>query len=197
MAKVLIAYVTKSGSTGEVAEAIGEELERHGERVDVRHTRDVKDISTYGAVILGGPMIMGWHAEALKFLGRHQGALSRIPVAYFITSLALTKTAEQSLGATSLYVDPSHGEAPKVEGKLSFKEKFTTASGYLGAALRKAPQVKPVSAGFFAGKLDYSKLGFFPRLFVRVFIGAQEGDYRNWDAIRTWAANLRPALLEA
>ena len=197
MAKVLIAYVTKSGSTGEVAKAIGEELERHGEKVDVRQAQSVEDISAYDAAILGGPLIMGWHAEALKFVKRHQGALSRIPVAYFVTSLALTKTSEQRVGMTSLYVDPSHGEAPKVEGKLSFKEKHTTASGYLGAALKKAPQVKPVSAGFFAGKLDYTKLGVFRKLFVKVFIGVQEGDNRNWDAIRTWASSLRPALLGA
>jgi menaquinone-dependent protoporphyrinogen oxidase len=197
MAKVLIAYVTKSGSTGEVAKAIGEELERHGEKVDVRQAQGVEDISAYDAVILGGPLIMGWHAEALKFVRRHQGALSRVPVAYFVTSLSLTKTAEQRVGTTSLYVDPSYGEAPKVEGKLSFKEKYTTASGYLEAALKKAPQVKPVGAGFFGGKLDYSKLGFLPKLFVKVFIGAQEGDHRNWDAIHTWANNLRPALLGA
>ena len=26
---------------------------------------------------------------------------------------------------------------------------------------------------------------------------AQQGDFRNWPAIRDWAANLRPALLAA
>ena len=36
MGQVLVAYTTKSGSTGEVAQAIGEELQRNGVLVDVR-----------------------------------------------------------------------------------------------------------------------------------------------------------------
>jgi menaquinone-dependent protoporphyrinogen IX oxidase len=55
----------------------------------------------------------------------------------------------------------------------------------------------PVSAAFFAGKLDCSKLDFLSRLFVQVIIGAQSGDYRNWDAIRAWAAGLHSTLVKA
>ena len=60
--------------------------------------------------------------------------------------------------------------------------------------LDKAPQVKPVSAAFFAGKLDYSRLDLLSRLFVQIIIGARPGDYRNWDAIRAWAASVRQML---
>jgi menaquinone-dependent protoporphyrinogen IX oxidase len=65
---------------------------------------------------------------------------------------------------------------------------------YLAPPLRKAPQVKPVSVGFFAGKLDYGKLNLLARLFVRFVVGGQPGDYRNWDGIRGWATELRQML---
>ena len=57
-----------------------------------------------------------------------------------------------------------------------------------------APQVKPVGVGFFGGKLDYGSLNIFHMLFVMLIIQARPGDFRNWEAIRAWAASLRPAL---
>ena len=44
-------------------------------------------------------------------------------------------------------------------------------------------------------QLDAARLDFLSRLFVQVVIGARSGDYRNWEAIRAWAASLRPALI--
>jgi menaquinone-dependent protoporphyrinogen IX oxidase len=44
--------------------------------------------------------------------------------------------------------------------------------------------------GFFAGKLDYSRLNLLQMLFVMLIIQAQPGDRRNWPAIKAWAAKL-------
>lgn len=195
--KVLVAYTTNAGSTGEVAEAIGETLGEDGAQVDVRRIKDVGDISAYDAVLVGGPMIMGWHKEAVKFLEKHQPALSQMPVAYFLTALNLTKTTEKTPGTVSIYQDPALAKPPKNENKLSFRERYATVANYLEPVLKKAPLVKPVSTGFFAGKLDYSKLNIFHKLFVKVIMRGQAGDCRNWEAIRDWAASLRPALLGA
>jgi menaquinone-dependent protoporphyrinogen IX oxidase len=54
---------------------------------------------------------------------------------------------------------------------------------------------KLIDGGFFAGKIDYSRLKLLPRLFVRFIIRAKEGDYRNWQAIRAWAENIRQDLV--
>ncbi|MBN1217887.1 MAG: hypothetical protein JXM69_03075, partial [Anaerolineae bacterium] len=148
-------------------------------------------------VIVGGPMIMGWHRGAMAFVEQHAETLSRIPVAYFFTSLNLTRTDEETIGSTALYLDPSHGTTPKVAGKLSFKEKYTLPASYLNPVLEKAPQVKPLSAAFLAGKLDYSKLAPFGWLFVRIIIRGKEGDFRNWEAIRSWAASLGQVLTKS
>jgi len=196
MKSILIAYATKSGSTGEVAEAIGKELSQNGAQVDVRPISTVRDLCAYGAVIVGGPMIMGWHREAVQFLERNQAALSHIPVACFLTALSLTET-QARFDSIPVYKDPSLAKPPQNAAKLSFKEKYATVASYLQPVLERAPQVKPVSAAFFAGKLDCSKLDLLSRLFVQVIIGAQPGDYRNWGAIRAWAASLRPTLVKA
>jgi menaquinone-dependent protoporphyrinogen IX oxidase len=195
--KILIAYTTNAGSTQEVAETIGETLGQDGVQVDVRQIRDVGEISAYGAVLVGGPIIMGLHKPMLKFLQKHQRDLSQVPVAYFCTAMRLTKTAETNHGTVSVYQDPALARAPANESNLSFKEKHATVTSYLGPALKKVPLVRPISAGFFAGKLDYGTLNLFQMLFVMLIIGAQPGDLRNWEAIRDWASSLRPALLGA
>ncbi|UCC65378.1 MAG: hypothetical protein JSV36_10180, partial [Anaerolineae bacterium] len=151
MKAVLVAYATKSGSTAGVAQAIGQELAGDEVHVDVHPIREVDDLSSYDAVIVGGPMIMGWHREAVNFVVRHQQALSRVPVAYFLTALSLTLTTDGTLNGVHVYQDPSLAKSPKNQAKLSFKERYATVSSYLQPALNKAPQVRPVSAAFFNG----------------------------------------------
>jgi menaquinone-dependent protoporphyrinogen IX oxidase len=164
--KILVAYATVSGSTTEVAEAIGETLGQEGTQVDVRPIKDVDDISDYEAVVVGGPMIMGWHRDAKRFLKKYQGALSQMPVAYFMTALNLTRISQESVNEVPIYCDSRLPRAPQNPDKLSFKENYATPSRYLDPVLKKAPKVKPVSVGFFGGKLDYSRLNILHMLFV-------------------------------
>ena len=93
-----------------------------------------------------------------------------------------------------MYLDPTLVKSPKREGRLDFKESYTLAENYLKPILKAAPEVKPVSVGFFGGKLELFKLKLFQMLFVMVIIGAQPGDLRNWPAIREWSGGLRESL---
>jgi menaquinone-dependent protoporphyrinogen oxidase len=45
----------------------------------------------------------------------------------------------------------------------------------------------------FAGKLDQSQLGFGDKLIVKVF-RAPEGDFRDWEAICSWADEIASSL---
>ena len=192
---VLVAYTTNSGSTEEVAQAVGAELEKMGAAVEVRRLEDVAGVEAYDAVIIGAPMILGWHRAARRFVKKHQQALSRVPVAYFFTAMSLTQTGETNVEGIPITVDPRLAKPPVNPGRLSFRERYATASNYLRPVLKAASLVKPVSVGCFGGKLELYRLKLLWMLFVMLIIQAQPGDLRDWPVIRGWAANLRTGLL--
>ena len=194
MKKVLIAYASMAGSTAEIAEAVGRAMKQSGIEIDVRPIADVRNVESYDAVIVGAPMIVGWHREALSFVQTHQSTLSQVPVAYFITCVELTRTEADHVGTVPIYLDPELGHSPVNVDRLSVKEQRALPEGYLHAPLQNAPQIAPVSVGFFGGKIDFSKLKLLPRLFVKFIIRAEEGDWRNWDAITTWSEGLNQML---
>lgn len=187
---VLITYTTNAGSTREVAEAIASELGKNSLVIDVRHMGEVQNLTPYGAVVIGGPMILGWHREAVKFVKKQQQALSQVPVAYFFTAMSLMRTRETHVNGVPIYIDPGLGRCPQKSDRRSFRERYATVENYLGPVLKKAPQIRPVSAAFFAGKMDYRRLKLPQILFVKLIVGAPPGDRRNWDAIREWAGCL-------
>jgi menaquinone-dependent protoporphyrinogen oxidase len=189
--KILITYTTNAGSTREVAEAVANGLRTDGMVTEVRPIEEVQDLGSYQAVVVGGPMILGWHRRAVNFLKKHQQALRQVPVAYFFTALSLTRTWDTHLNGVPIYLDPGLGKCPQKAKRRSFRERYATVERYLGPVLKQTPEIRPVSAAFFAGKMDYSRLSLLQRLFARFIVGAQPGDRRNWDAMREWATGLR------
>jgi menaquinone-dependent protoporphyrinogen oxidase len=85
--RILVVYATKAGSTGEVAEAIGQVLCGGGAAVDVRSIEDVGDVSDYSGVVVGSAIRIGrWLPEAVKFVEANAATLATMPVAYFQVS---------------------------------------------------------------------------------------------------------------
>jgi menaquinone-dependent protoporphyrinogen oxidase len=191
---ILVAYTTNSGSTEDVARAVGEELAKDGAQVDVCRLEEVTEIGAYQAVVIGAPMILGWHRAAVGFVHKHRAALGRVPVAYFCTAMALTQRGEERIGGVPVCIDGGLAKPPKTAGKLSLKERYATPANYLKPMLTAAPAVKPLSVGFFGGKLELFRLNLLQMLFVAVVVGAQPGDLRNWPVIAEWAAGLRATL---
>jgi menaquinone-dependent protoporphyrinogen oxidase len=192
--KILVAYATNSGSTAEVAEAIRDELSSQGAGVDLRQVSEVASLDGYSAVVLGAPMIAGWHRDALRFLRRNQTSLSKMPVAYFITCVNLTQTDDSLVDGVPVYVDRELPKAPRNPGRLSLRENYATPRNYVRPALKVAPFVRPVSVGIFGGKLELFRLKFFQMVFAALVAGGKVGDFRHWDEIRGWAAELRSSL---
>ncbi len=194
MKRILVAYATMVGSTVEVAQAVGEEIARSGLQVDVLPLGEVKSLEAYDGVVLGGPMIMGWHRAALGFLRKHRGAFQRIPLAVFVMCMSLTQTGETSVGGVPVYVDEKLPKPPEQEGRLNFRERYARLANYVRPILMATRPVKPVNVGLFGGRLEYGRLKWWAVLFVMLIIQAQAGDRRNWTAIRSWAAGLPAAL---
>ncbi len=90
MKKILIAYVSETGSTKEVAEEIGRVISEDGFQTDVQPVSSVLSADPYDGVIVGAPVKgMRWLPEALQFIEAHKTRLSSIPTAYFLLSVAL------------------------------------------------------------------------------------------------------------
>lgn len=195
MRPVLVAFSTNAGSTEAVATAVAEELSEGGAPVDVRRIRDVRELHPYRAVIVGAPIIFSeWHPEAVRFLTRQQSAMQHMPVAFFMTALHLVQAGAAAV-PVPVYCDQALAKPPKRVGRLSFTERYSTVERYLGPVLSTAPLVTPVSVAFFGGQMDHRKLTLGKRLFAQLFI-RKPGDFRNWQAIRAWAAEMRRVLTQ-
>ncbi len=171
--QVLVAYATRYGSTGQVAETVAASLRERGLEVDVRVAQDVHDLEGYRAVVLGAPFYIGkMLKEAHSFLAEHREALATRPVAVF--ALGPLRPGEQEL---------------------------TEARKQLAPELAKAPWLAPVAVEMFGGRYDPAKLRFLDKL-VSVLPGTPlkgqpASDVRDWAAIRTWGADLAAKLQPA
>ncbi len=155
--RVLIAYASKAGSTGEVAQAMAKTLTAQGHAVDVHLVKTVKDLSPYSAVIVGSAIRTGqWLPEAVNFVRDHQATLQQLSTAFFTVCLTLHEDTEENRRKVAAYTDPVRAI------------------------------LQPNHEAFFAGKMDYSRLSLFDRLMANM-VKAPEGDWRNWDEIRSWA----------
>jgi menaquinone-dependent protoporphyrinogen oxidase len=193
--KILVTYFTHSGTTRDVADAIAEEIVKTGVEVEVIPCAEIKQISGYSAVVLGAPMIMGWHRSAFKFLRQHKAELAQTPLAIFVTAMSLTNTARPDPNKINIHIDEKLAAAPRNPRFLSFKENYTSIKNYTRPIVKAAPD-SLVSIGLFGGRLDYYRLKWFEALFVMLIIGAKPGEKRNWPDIRAWAAGLPSTLLK-
>jgi menaquinone-dependent protoporphyrinogen oxidase len=165
---ILIAYASKYGSTKEVAEYIGQVLQEAGGKVEVRNVNDIKDISAYQSVIVGSATRMDkLLPDAVKFANKHARALSEKTTAYFVLCVTMKQDTQENRSKAQGFLEPL-------------------------CQIRE-----PISIGLFAGKIDYNQLGFFWKtLASKDETGMmEEGDFRNWEQIQTWASEIAPSLL--
>jgi menaquinone-dependent protoporphyrinogen oxidase len=167
--KILIAYATRYGSTGEVAQAVGKVLQEAGAEVDVLNIQDIKDITPYQGVIIGSAARLGkLYASAIKFVNKHAKDLVGIPTAYFYVGTIMNQDTLENRKKAGEVLEP----------------------------LRRAKE--PISIGFFGGKVDPTKLEPFWR-FIVSFVKEGEmapGDHRDWNAVNAWAKSLIPILIK-
>ena len=168
--RILVTYASRAGSTAEVAQAIGRTLTDGGAVVDVMPMQDVTDLSAYRAVVTGSA-IRGskWLPEAVDFIQEHRSTLTQKRFAMFTVCITMA---------------------------MKNAEKYRTGVMDWVAPVRAL--VKPLSEGLFAGMLDFSKLPFnWDTLMLRLTVALgifPRGDHRDWNAIRSWAENLKPLL---
>jgi len=164
--KILVTYATKHGATTEIAEKIGDVLRRAGHPVDVMPVKRVNDLEPYKAVVLGSGVYIGqWRKEAAAFLKSNEKALTERLVWFF------------SSGPTG------EGDPVKLMKGWSFPKSL----------LPVADRVHAQGIVVFHGDLDEKKLSAFEKWAIKK-VKAPLGDFRDWDTIAAWAAEIAEAL---
>ncbi|MDG6257564.1 MAG: flavodoxin domain-containing protein [Methanomicrobiaceae archaeon] len=160
--KILVAYASRYGSTGEIAEEIAEVLRDVGVDVSVSNVLETENLTGYGGVVIGSPIYMGkWLPEAVDFVKNFQDDLRRVPVAVFAVGFSMKEATEEN----------------RESGRAAI------------SVIR--PYVHPFDVGIFAGKLTYDDLSGADAEIIKM-AGVMEGDFRDWDEIAAWAGDLEP-----
>ncbi|MEJ2750942.1 MAG: flavodoxin domain-containing protein, partial [Anaerolineae bacterium] len=114
--KILVAFASGSGSTAEVARAIGDVLAESGVPVDVTAVQTVNSVADYSAIVLGSSIRLGrWLPEAVEFLERFKDEMQDKPVAYFTTCLTMVNDTEENRRTVLAYLEPVRQLAPAIE----------------------------------------------------------------------------------
>jgi menaquinone-dependent protoporphyrinogen oxidase len=192
--RALLVYATRHGSTKEVADAVAEELRSAFAEVEVSEARSAPSPAGYDAVVLGGPMIMGWHKDAQRYLRRNKSQLAAVPFALFVTAASLTEDGVDALQGMPMAKDPWLVKKPRNADRLSRKERYALPRHYVGDILKVCAPARPRTVALFAGSLDLTTMRLFEKLFVLLVIGATPGDGRHFDFIRQWARDAAEEL---
>lgn len=170
--RVLIAYITRSGSTEDVAEAMGMTLEEAGVRTDVKPMADVESISEETSLLLGTALYIGhFPREFHSFAVRFKRELSDLRPWIFV------------LGPTDK--DPKH---------------FSLAEDQARREFAKYPWLHPADVRVLGGKFDPNHLKLpFPFSLVMKLPGnpmrkLPPSDIRDWEWIRGWASEIAERL---
>jgi menaquinone-dependent protoporphyrinogen oxidase len=167
MINILVTYASKHQSTAEIANTIGKVLKGFSSfQVTVQPVEAVEDVTPYDAVVLGSSVYVGqWQSSAAYFLRNHQQKLAERQVWLF------------SSGPTG------EGDPNTLVKGWEFPESLRPV----------ADAIKPHDIALFHGKLDPDTLNFMERSAVRL-VKAPTGDFRDWNAIRAWAAGIAGVL---
>ncbi len=135
-ARILVAYATRKGSTAEIAQAVGKELQSAGHEAAVSEMKAVKSVGGYDAFVLGAPVYMHKIIELGKFAKRFRDELGSRPVAVFGVGMA---------------------PVSKKPGEVEEESNLLSAS---------VTPINPVSVALFAGKVDPAQFNFLMRRMV-------------------------------
>lgn len=164
--KILVAYASKYGATTEIAEKLGKVLNESGLEVDVLPVKKIKDLKQYRAIVLGTAAYMfRWRPEAVSFLKKNEKILALMP--------------------TWLFTSGPLGKGNPVD--------LLKGQRYPKALQPIIDRIKPCDVTVFHGFINMQKLNIFEK-FVFNKTPDMQGDFRDWDAISSWAKSIGDAL---
>lgn len=159
--RILVAYASCHGSTAEIASRIAGRLRLPGDEVECRAMGEVPGLSGYDAVVAGSAIHdQEWLADATAFMSRFSSALAGTPVWLF------------SVGMPAALPRRIQGWAMQEGDQM---------------AAKMAAFVDPRGHRLFSGVVRKEHLTPGGRARFRL-MGGRYGDFRDWDAIDSWAS---------
>jgi menaquinone-dependent protoporphyrinogen oxidase len=167
---ILVTYASKYGATKEIATRIGGVLRQAGLQIDVLPVNSIRDLETYKAIILGSAVYVGkWQKEAVKFLQANEKIMADRPVWLF------------SSGPTG------EGDPVELVEGVRLPDDLQPV----------ADRIQPHDIAVFHGYINPDKLNFIEKWAIKSLVKKPFGDFRDWDAIVTWANSVAAVLKEA
>lgn len=162
--EVLIAYCTRSGSTAEVARAIGQTINDAGLVAQVKSVTEVELIPAGTVVVLGAALYIGhFPKEFHRFLDRFEAELAKVRPWIFV-------------------LGPTEKE----------RKQFAAAEEQSRKELGKHPSLRPADMRVLGGSFDPARLNLpFPmslimKLPANPMRKLPASDIRDWDWIHRW-----------
>lgn len=173
--RILVAYASRHGATAGIAQRIADRLSESGLDAESLEVKEVRDIAGYDAFVIGSAAYMfHWLKEATSFVRRHISVIADRPV-WLFSSGPVGKDLVDKEGNDVL-------ETSRPKEYAEFE-----------------PTLHPRDMHVFFGALDPDAppKGMAERLFrmMPASKGALPvGDFRDWEAINTWADGIGAAL---
>jgi menaquinone-dependent protoporphyrinogen oxidase len=185
MKKVLIVYASRHGSTRGIAERIGDVLRAEDFEVEVAPADHASGVGSADAVVVGSAVYMGsWLKDAVEFVKRNEVLLAEMPLWLFSSGpLPGSSMAKDDVDPLTDALGPEEG--PGSGGRKKVAE--ITAATH--------PKDHRVFLGAFdpddPPKVTSERL---VRLLPAVKKALPAGDFRDWDAIDSWAHEIAATL---
>ncbi|MGN6743432.1 MAG: flavodoxin domain-containing protein [Amnibacterium sp.] len=173
--QVLVAYATRHGATAGIAERIAGDLRTAGLEVTCSPVQDLRDLGSADAVVLGGAAyLFHWLKDATAFARRHRAELAERPVWLFSSGPLGTER-----------VDTEGRDVLETSRPKEFDDLLEL--------------LHPRDERVFFGAWDPAArpVGLAERIMRAAPASARalpSGDFRDWDAIDGWAAEIAAAL---
>ena len=162
MARVLVAYGTKYGSTAEIATRIGLRLTSAGFDTDILYANLDIDLAKYDAIIVGSPMYAGkWLPEPALMIVVNRERIQYTPIALFSVGM----------------IDIKHPGKLRDEHDAWIDETF----------IQEDVTLNIVASATFNGEYWRRNFPVWMRIIDSIVRITPEGDFRNWGEIDTWA----------
>lgn len=176
---VLVAYASKYGATVGIAERIAERLRLADIDAVSRRAGAVGNLAAYDAVVVGSAVYRGhWLREAASFVRRNRVALAERPLWLFSSG-------------------PLRPAPPGGVTEPGAAEEDVEAAGRAREVAEFAGMVHFWDHRVFPGALNRRGLSLSHRLITKLPAARglfQEGDFRDWDAIDSWAEEIAQQL---